>query len=110
MGWTLFGFLWACVLAGTIGKSIALGKHPRLSLTLYLLMGWVAILVIWPMWKRMPHNAFFWVLAEGVFYSVGAYFFSKDEEHAYYHAIWHVFIMLGSLSHTIATVYILKMI
>lgn len=107
MGWALFGFLWACVLAGTIGKFIALGKYPRLSLTLYLMMGWVAILVIWPMWKNMPHNAFLWILAEGVFYSVGAYFFSKDEEHAYYHAIWHVFIILGSLSHTIATVYIL---
>lgn len=108
IGWTLFGFLWACVLAGTIGKAFALGKHPHLSLTLYLMMGWVAILVIWPMWKHMPHIAFLWILAEGLFYSIGAYFFSKDDRHAYYHAIWHVFIMLGSLSHTIATWYILK--
>ena len=102
MGWSLFGFLWACVIAGVVGKFIALGKHPHLSLTLYLMMGWAALLVIWPMWQNMPHAAFAWVIAEGVFYTIGAYFFSKDEEHAFYHAIWHVFIILGSLSHTIA--------
>ena len=102
MGWSLFVFLWACVIAGVVGKIIALGKHPHLSLTLYLMMGWAALLVIWPMWQNMSHAAFAWVIAEGVFYSVGAYFFNKDEEHAFYHAIWHVFIILGSLSHTIA--------
>lgn len=102
MGWSLFGFLWACVIAGVVGKIIALGKHPHLSLTLYLMMGWAALLVIWPMWQNMPHSAFAWVIAEGVFYTIGAYFFNKDEEHAFYHAIWHVFIILGSLSHTIA--------
>lgn len=102
MGWSLFGFLWACVIAGVVGKIIALGKHPHLSLTLYLMMGWAALLVIWPMWQNMSHAAFAWVIAEGVFYTIGSYFFSKDEEHAFYHAIWHVFIILGSLSHTIA--------
>ena len=102
MGWSLFGFLWACVIAGVVGKIIALGKHPHLSLTLYLMMGWAALLVIWPMWQNMSHVAFAWVIAEGVFYTIGAYFFNKDEEHAFYHAIWHVFIILGSLSHTIA--------
>ena len=102
MGWSLFVFLWACVIAGVVGKIIALGKHPHLSLTLYLMMGWAALLVIWPMWQNMSHAAFAWVIAEGVFYTIGAYFFNKDEEHAFYHAIWHVFIILGSLSHTIA--------
>ena len=108
MGWSLFAFLWACVIAGIIGKFVALGKHPRLSLSLYLMMGWAALLVIWPMWQLMPRAAFWWVLAEGVFYTIGAYFFHGDEEHSYWHAIWHVFIILGSLSHTIATVIILQ--
>ena len=108
MGWTLFIFLWACVLAGAIGKFIALGKYPRLSLALYLAMGWVAVLILYPMWLHMPHAAFFWIIAEGVFYTIGSYFFNKDEEHAYYHAIWHVFITLGAASHTIATWLILS--
>ena len=108
MGWTLFAFLWICVLAGTIGKFIALGKYPRLSLALYLAMGWVALLIIVPMWRNMPRSAFWWVIAEGVFYTIGAYFFKHDEEHAFYHAIWHVFIMLGSMSHTIAMWHIMQ--
>ncbi len=108
MGWTLFIFLWACVFAGAIGKFIALGKYPKLSLALYLAMGWAALLILYPMWTNMSHAAFAWVFAEGIFYSIGAYFFSKDEEHAYYHAIWHVFITLGATSHTIATWLILQ--
>ena len=102
MGWSLFGFLWACVIAGIVGKIRALGKHPNLSLILYLVMGWAALLVIVPLWKSLPHSAFFSILAEGIFYSIGAFFFSKDEQYAYFHAIWHVFILLGSLSHTVA--------
>ena len=108
VGWTLFAFLWACVIAGIVGKVVALGKHPRLSLTLYLLMGWIALLILVPMWRNMPHTAFWWIVAEGLFYTIGAYFFNKDEEHAFYHAIWHVFITLGALSHTIATWIILS--
>ncbi len=107
MGWGLFLFLWACVLAGTIGKLIALGKHPKLSLALYLAMGWVALIVIYPLWLHLTHAAFFWVLAEGLFYTIGSYFFNKDEQHAFYHAIWHFFITLGAASHTLATWLIL---
>ena len=107
VGWTLFAFLWGCVIAGIIGKLVALGKHPKLSLALYLAMGWVALLILVPMWRNMPHAAFWWIVAEGVFYTIGAYFFRLDEEHAFYHAIWHVFITLGAASHTIGTVLIL---
>lgn len=103
IGWSLFAFLWCCVITGVIGKLVALGKHPNLSLALYLAMGWVGLLVLVPMWRNMPHAAFWWVIAEGVFYSIGAYFFNKDEQHKFYHAVWHVFIVLGSLAHTIAT-------
>ena len=108
IGWVLFGFLWGCVVAGIIGKVIALGRHPRLSLLLYLLMGWVALVVIVPIWRNMSHIAFAWIIAEGLFYTIGSYFFNHDEEHAYFHAIWHVFIVLGAASHTVATWLILS--
>ena len=107
VGWTLFIFLWSCVAAGIFGKVIALGKYPNLSLILYLAMGWVALFIIKPMWLNMPHEAFWWIVAEGVFYTAGAYFFHGDEQHKYWHAIWHVFITLGALCHTIATWIIL---
>ena len=107
IGWTLSGFLWACVIAGIVGKIVALGKYPKLSLTLYLVMGWVALLIIVPLWKSLPHLAFWSIIAEGIFYSIGAFFFAKDEQYAYFHAIWHVFILLGSLSHTAALFFAL---
>lgn len=102
VGWTMFGFLWLCVIVGTVSKFVALGKYPHLSLALYLAMGWVALFVFRPMWLNMPHAAFWWVLAEGIFYTVGTYFFRGDEQHPYWHAVWHIFIMLGAMSHTIA--------
>lgn len=108
VGWATFSFLWACVIAGTVGKIIALGKHPNLSLTLYLMMGWTALIIIVPLWKSLPHSAFGCILLEGIFYTIGAYFFSKDEQYAYFHAIWHVFILLGSLSHTAAVWLVLR--
>ena len=108
MGWSLFIFLWTCVIAGIIGKIVALGKYPKLSLALYLCMGWVAVVILVPMWRGMSHATFWWIVSEGVFYTIGSYFFNKDEEHAFYHAIWHVFITLGAASHTIATWLILS--
>lgn len=107
MGWGLFAFLWICTIIGIVGKFIALGKHPRLSLVLYLLMGWVALLVIVPLWQKLSHLAFAFVLAEGLAYTIGAYFFKNDEKHAYYHAIWHIFILLGSIFHLLAVMLIL---
>ena len=107
MGWTLFGFMWTCVIVGFVGKLIALGKYPKLSLALYLIMGWTALLVIVPIYQHLSLAAFLWIIGEGLAYSIGAYFFRLDEEHAFYHAIWHVFIMLGSLCHTFATILIL---
>jgi hemolysin III len=107
LGKGIFIFLWMCVFAGFIGKIYALGKHPKLSLALYLAMGWVALLMIVPMWRHLSLSAFLWILGEGVAYTVGAYFFNNDEEHAYYHAVWHLFIILGSACHTVATFLIL---
>ena len=71
-------------------------------------MGWVALLMIVPLWRNMSHAAFAWVFAQGIFYTIGAYFFRLDEERAYYHAIWHVFIILGVTSHTIAEWLVLQ--
>lgn len=107
MGITLFFFLWACVIAGTIGKIVALGKYPRLSLALYLAMGWVALVVIYPVYVALPTPAFWCIVGEGAAYSIGSFFFANDEKYPYFHAIWHVFILLGSACHTVATFFIL---
>lgn len=102
LGITMIAIMWSFALAGIVGKIIALGKHPMLSLLLYLAMGWMALIVLYWMWMDLSQFAFWMIVLEGVFYTVGAYFFANDEKKAFYHAIWHVFIILGSVSHTIA--------
>lgn len=102
LGITMISIMWAFAIAGIVGKIVALGKYPTLSLILYLAMGWMALIVLYWMWVDLSHFAFWMIVLEGVFYSIGAYFFANDEKKAYFHAIWHVFIILGAVSHTIA--------
>lgn len=98
LGWTLFGVQWAIVLAGAVYKIVALGKYPRLSLALYLLMGWSIVLVIKPVFDQLELLPMLLIVAEGLLYTAGTYFFAHDE-HRHFHAIWHVFVLLGAMAH-----------
>ncbi|MDO4215339.1 MAG: hemolysin III family protein [Bacteroidales bacterium] len=98
LGWTLFGLQWAVVLGGTFYKIFAMGKYPRLSLALYLIMGWSVLLVIKPVVDRLSTLAIVLLFAEGLFYTAGTYFFMHDKRE-HFHAIWHVFVLLGAIAH-----------
>jgi len=97
-GWLTFALLWAVVLGGTIYKIVALGKYPRLSLALYLLMGWSVVFIAKPVYEHLSLLALGLMFLEGILYTVGTYFFSKDTKR-HYHAIWHVFVLLGAIAH-----------
>lgn len=99
LGWVGFGCIWAIAVAGSIGKIVALGKYPKLSLAIYLLMGWSAVLFVVPIWNALSETSLWWFLAEGLFYTIGCYFYANSKKHAYYHAIWHVFVLGGTISH-----------
>lgn len=105
LGWTVFALLWGVALAGSIGKIIALGRYPRLSLALYLAMGWSGVLIARPVYESLSLPSCLLILTEGVMYTVGTYFFAHDERR-HYHAVWHVFVLLGCLSHWLAIVLI----
>lgn len=98
--------LWAVVAGGTVYKIIALGKYPRLSLALYLLMGWSAVFIAKPVFENIPTLALCLILTEGILYTSGTYFFAKDHN-KHYHAIWHVFVLLGAISHWSAILVIM---
>lgn len=98
IGWTLFAVQWAAVLAGTFYKILAIGKYPRLSLALYLIMGWSVIFVAEPVFSTLSNLSIGLLITEGVFYTCGTYFFAHDYN-KHYHAIWHVFVLLGAMSH-----------
>lgn len=106
LGWTVFGLLWAVVIGGSVYKITAIGRYPRLSLFLYLLMGWSAVFIAKPVWDSLSALPLSLMLAEGVAYTAGTYFFAHDERHLY-HAVWHIFVLAGTMFHWGAIIAIL---
>ncbi|MBD3582482.1 PAQR family membrane homeostasis protein TrhA [Flavobacterium selenitireducens] len=97
-GWILFGMSWAFVVAGFVFKFSPLRRSEKLSLVLYGLMGWMAILVAKPLLETLAPGALWLILAGGLCYTFGIYFYAKQRK-PYYHAIWHVFVLAGSACH-----------
>ena len=97
-GWLVFGLQWLLVLIGTIYKLVAIGKWPRLSLGLYLGMGWSGLAIAQSVYERLSTLALLFLLAEGLFYTGGTYFFSHDNR-SHFHTIWHIFVLLGAAAH-----------
>lgn len=107
LGWTVFGVLWAVAAGGAVYKITAINRWPRLSLLIYLVMGWAFIFVAEPVCRQISTAALCAVLTEGLFYTSGTYFFAHDRR-AYYHGVWHIFVLLGSVAHWVAIFLILK--
>jgi hemolysin III len=101
-GWTLFGLIWALTLAGMSLKLVSGVAHPILSTTLYLLMGWVVLIAVRPLWLRMPHAGFIWIFLGGLAYSGGVIFYAIDYRMRYSHFIWHLFVLMGTVLHYFA--------
>ena len=97
-GWYLFIFVWLFALTGVVLKLFFTGKFDKLSTALYLIMGWQVVFLIKPLMNNLSSEGLFYLMAGGVFYTVGALFYSI-EKIKYNHAIFHVFVLLGSFSH-----------
>lgn len=106
LGWILFGVVWTCALAGVVLKAFFTGKKELLSTLLYVAMGWVAILVIKPLYNSVSLPTFILLMTGGLFYTAGTFFFVKDKIR-YFHSIWHVFVLAGSASHFFAVITLL---
>jgi hemolysin III len=98
-GWTLLGIIWALALLGIV-QEFLLGKRTRvLSLVIYLLMGWLALIVVVPLVEALSLSGFSWLLVGGVIYTAGVYFYCRDERVKHGHGIWHLFVLAGSSVH-----------
>ncbi|MEL7171241.1 MAG: hemolysin III family protein, partial [Bacteroidota bacterium] len=98
VGWTLLTLVWTLSVFGIVYKLFYTGRFKRFSLILYLLLGWSAVLIAKPLIAAMPLEALIWIVAGGVFYTVGTLFFAW-EKLPFSHAIWHVFVLAGSACH-----------
>jgi hemolysin III len=101
IGWVLFGLVWGAALAGVIFKLFFIGKYDKLSTIMYVLMGWMALIAAKPLYENLSSQGLFWLVMGGIFYTVGAVFYAQNKM-KFNHAIFHVFVLLGSLSHFIS--------
>lgn len=103
-GWTLFTVVWGLAVAGIVFKILYRGRHTILSTLTYLGMGWLAVVALQPLLATIPLGGIIWLAAGGMSYTVGVVFFAW-EKLAYNHAIWHIFVLLGSLCHYFAAFF-----
>lgn len=106
---TAFMFLtvmWSIVFLGVFFKLFFINRFKILSVILYMMMGWMLLFVIKPFIQNVPLSVFTWILAGGLSYSVGVYFYVKGHK-LYYHTVWHVFVLLGSIFHFVSICMIL---
>ncbi len=100
-GWSLFGVIWGLTVAGVIFKLFFTGKFPRVSTAIYVGMGWLVLLAAGPLVRTLDATTLAWLVAGGVCYTAGTAFY-HSRRIPFAHAVWHVFVLTGSVCHVIA--------
>jgi len=100
-GWSLFAAIWTLAVAGVVFKLFHPGRFPRLSTAIYVAMGWLVLVAMGPLVRALDGWTLAWLVAGGVFYTLGTFFYHR-ESIPYSHAIWHLFVIGGSVCHFVA--------
>lgn len=103
-GWSLFGVIWGVAIAGILMKIFWIDAPRWLSTALYILMGWLCIIAIYPIYKHLTTAAFVWLVLGGIFYTIGGVIYGTKKfflkiPHWGFHEIFHLFVLLGSAFH-----------
>jgi hemolysin III len=104
-GWTLFAIVWGLAIAGVALKGTFGARLPMLSTAVYLGMGWLAIVALRPLLLNVGPRGIAWLVAGGLFYTLGVLFYVSDERRRYRHAVWHLFVLAGSMAHFCAVLW-----
>lgn len=97
-GWSLFGIIWGLALVGVVFKVFFAGRFKLFSTLVYIGMGWMAVVAIRPLYLGLPRGGLLWLVAGGVLYTAGTIFYLRRRI-PFNHAIWHTFVLAGSLCH-----------
>jgi len=103
-GWILFGIVWGMALTGIVLKLFFTGRYELFSTLMYVFMGWLIVFFIKPLIAQFPAAGLAWLLAGGISYTLGALLYSIPKV-PYHHAIFHIFVVLGSLCHFVAVYF-----
>jgi hemolysin III len=100
-GWTMFTIIWSLALAGVLFKLFFVHKFELLSTVIYLLMGWMALIVLKPLYQVLPLAGLEYIVAGGLCYTVGVIFYVWERLN-FSHMLWHLFVLAGSICHFLA--------
>lgn len=100
-GYILLTVIWSIALIGTIIKILHFDGFYTLALFFYIGMGWVVVFSMKDLIQSFSQRGIYWLVSGGLFYTIGTYFFAKDEKIPYFHAVWHFYVLLGSICHYI---------
>jgi len=95
LGWTLFGIVWALAIIGIVFKCYYVKKYIVTSTILYVIMGWLIVMAIVPLYHAIGMTGFLFLVGGGLLYTVGSIFYVMQKI-PYFHAIWHIFVLAGS--------------
>ncbi|MDU4962548.1 MAG: hemolysin III family protein [Sporomusaceae bacterium] len=104
LGWILFGVIWSLAVCGILLKIFFIKRFRLLSTFCYLIMGWLILAAVKPLTAALSTAGFGWLLAGGILYSAGSIFYLWRRL-PYNHAIWHLFVLAGSVAHFIVVLY-----
>ena len=104
LGWTLLGLVWGLALIGLIKKALFGARFVWLSVTLYLVMGWLVVIAAPQVLQRIPLTGLAWILAGGIAYTAGVGFFAAHRIR-YAHFAWHLFVIAGTVCHFFAVLW-----
>ena len=99
LGWTMFGIIWGSAIIGIIINAIDMNKFKKLSMILYIAMGWAVIFTFKPLLRSVDIAGIYLLLAGGIIYTLGAIFYGIGKKHKYMHTVFHFFVLAGSILH-----------
>ena len=105
LAWTLFGCEWGLGAAAAALTAIDLKKYGRASMACYIAMGWLIVLALRPTIETVGLTGFLWLLAGGVAYTAGAVLYGVGKKRKYFHSVFHVFVLLGSLLQAVCILF-----
>jgi hemolysin III len=105
VGWWLFGVTWGIAVIGVVYEALWRRGARIVPVIVYLAMGWSIVAALQPVIDSLPPAGFAWLLAGGLFYTSGVIFYAWSHWIAWMHGVWHIFVLLGSISHYVAILF-----
>ena len=103
-GWTLFGVIWCLAIAGVVFQAHYIHRWRMLSTLTYLLMGWIVVIAVYPLWQNIGLHGLLWIATGGLCYTIGIVFYNARHI-PFMHAVWHLFVLGGSMLHFLGVLF-----